>query len=98
MMLLLPNCLKVLKSTFAGICSIHLKILLTVPDANLRALVLLCLSPQELVRLCSAQESELHGTRECGELPGAHGGPLPSLPAGLPATSDVSIRGAKGKG
>lgn len=48
-------------------------------------------SPQELVRLCGAQERELRRARQRGELPGARGGPLPSLPARLPATSDVSI-------
>lgn len=46
------------------------------------------------MRLCGAQERELRRTGERGELPGAHHGPLPSLPAGLPTTSDVSIQGA----
>lgn len=46
------------------------------------------------MRLCGAQERELCRTGERGELPGANNGPLPSLPARLPTTSDVSIRGA----
>lgn len=56
------------------------------------------LSPQELVCLCGAQERELRRAGECGELPGARSGPLPGLPARLPAASDVSIRGARGRG
>lgn len=50
------------------------------------------------MRLCGAQERELRRAGECGELPGARCGPLPSLPARLPATSDVSIHGAWGWG
>lgn len=42
------------------------------------------------MRLCGAQERELRRARQRGELPGASGGPLPGLPARLPATSDVS--------
>lgn len=45
------------------------------------------------MRLYGAKERELRCAGECGELPGARGGPLPSLPARLPATSGVSIRG-----
>lgn len=45
------------------------------------------------MRLRSAQERELCRAGWRGELPGAHGGPLPGLPARLPATSDVSIPG-----
>lgn len=55
--------------------------------------MLVYLPPQELVRLCGAKERELRRAGECGELPGARGGPLPSLPARLPETSDVSVRG-----
>lgn len=43
------------------------------------------------MRLCGAQERELRRARQRGELPGARSGPLPILPARLPATSDVSI-------
>lgn len=52
--------------------------------------------PQKLVRLRSAQERELCSAGRRGELPGAHRGPLPGLPARLPATSDVSIPGETG--
>lgn len=64
----------------------------------IEAFVYSCLSPQELVCLCGAQERELRRAGKCGELPGAHNGPLPSLPAQLPSTTDVSIRGAWGTG
>ena len=52
--------------------------------------------PQELVRLCGAEERELRGAGVCGEPQGARAGPLPILPARLPATSDVSIREGRG--
>lgn len=54
--------------------------------------------PQELVRLRGAQERELRRAGRRGELPGAHRGPLPGLPARLPATSDVSIPWGNGEG
>lgn len=60
----------------------------------IEALLEPCFSRQELVCLCGAQERQLRRAGQCGELPGAHSGPLPSLPAQLSATSDVSIRGA----
>lgn len=53
-----------------------------------------CLHPQELVCLCGAEERELRGAGEHRELPGACDGPLPGLPARLPATSDVSNHGS----
>lgn len=43
------------------------------------------------MRLRSAQERQLCRAGRRGELPGAHRGPLPGLPARLPATSDVRI-------
>lgn len=48
------------------------------------------------MRLRRAQERELCRTGRRGELPGAHRGPLPGLPARLPATSDVSVLGKTG--
>lgn len=45
------------------------------------------------MRLRSPQERELCRAGRRGELPGAHPGPLPGLPARLPATSDVSFPG-----
>ena len=50
------------------------------------------------MRVCSTQERELCRAGRRGELPGAHRGPLPGLPARLPATSDVSIPGGRGGG
>ena len=68
----------------------------TVPGMLKLLFISLPLSRQELVCLCGAQERELRRAGECGELPGARSGPLPGLPARLPAASDVSIRGSDG--
>lgn len=50
---------------------------------------------QELVRPCGAEERELRRAGERRAPAGARAGPLPGLPAPLPAASDVSIRGAR---
>ena len=78
--------------------SVNLGIFHTVPRIHLGDLVNVFLFPQELVRLCGAQERELRRAGGRGEPPGARGGPLPVLPARLPATSDVSIPGGAKRG
>ncbi len=78
------------------------KVFLTVLGIYMHVLkfffLFLPLSPQELVCLCGAQERELRRAGECGELPGTRSGPLPSLPARLPATSDVRNPGSQWEG
>lgn len=44
------------------------------------------------MRICGAEERELRRAGECRAPARARAGPLPALPAPLPATSDVSIR------